>query len=122
MAKIFSEKRKADYDDELRNLRQVVTDSQLAPYVPKLEALATRVLVLSPVGTPFAANLRAVASRSAPRPCAHHFQQLLCILRRTHEVGLVHRDLAPQNFFTRKDTGKVRATFVVNQASFLFRY
>lgn len=87
-----------DYEAELANLHCVQQPPELVNRVPRLEASddGSRVLVLSPVGKPFASSGQ---DKRGDRPYAHDFQQLLWILRKAHEVGLVHRDLAPQNFF-----------------------
>lgn len=99
MVKIFSKHRKAEFQAERMNLEYAAKQSDLLLRVPKLERAdeAGLVLVLSPVGKPFAANGR-VEGR---RPRAFRFQQLLWILKCAHSHGLVHRDLSPLNFFTR---------------------
>jgi hypothetical protein len=63
-------------------------------------------LALQPVGRPFARDLRELAI-NIQYPRARHYCQLIDILDAAHNAGLVHRDLAPRNFYLCGDTDTV---------------
>ena len=110
VAKVFFAATKGDCSREEENLTRVGEIADLHGRVPSLVAGGDQLLLLEPVGEPFAAGAMELVNGPKRVPLAEHFEQLLEILRVAHkDAGLVHRDLAPQNFFLHPHTNMVRA-------------
>lgn len=105
---------------EYRNLQKI---QQLGESVTQLVAYdrTTRILLLKPVGIPFASSVLDQVTAIKPQPgnlsvlqkgdkvmiTAKDFCSLVDILKRTHKIKLVHRDLSTTNFLLNQTTGKV---------------
>lgn len=96
---------------EQENLVNLAKVHELNGLVPRLLGMDVnrRALVLSPVCKPFGNDLSDYCwGKAMPEP--GHICQLVAILKLVHEKArLVHRDLAPRNFFVHPQTGNVRS-------------
>jgi hypothetical protein len=105
-AKLFRDKE--DLEREKQALEKVSAHPQLHGLVPRLEGSTEDVLLLSPVGEPFATTLMSMVKAGRKLPQLEDMQQLLEIVRLTGQVlKMVHRDLSLANFFRRKSDGQV---------------
>ena len=106
VVKMFREGHEKDLEKERENLGKVANLAGVTKLVGVNKD--SRILLLSPVGTPFHARRQG----GAVLPKAEHFAQLLDIVENSHKppVTLLHRDLSLNNFFIAPG-GRVR-TFV----------
>lgn len=101
VVKIFRMGHEDDLEAELENLAKVEHLSGVTKCVASNSD--SKVLLLSPVGTPFSWKRQ----EGKILPLAGHFAQLVSIVESAHNVCLLHRDLNWTNFFLGPD-GKVR--------------